>query len=240
MNDLIVPPGGGPPDQRQLDIGTLMERALVPMRLADEWRQPIALTYKSEVASLVERDRDGALATLRRTTGRQARWQLNITAYSVREELPTRAKILHACQVVRRAITIEPACRQAQLMVGMMLDGCAIKAGDDTDGYISALTWMLRDCAPRPEERYGRQPPRWMPVPAIANAIRDVWSTRRVDYGRPIAIAEFLDLCAKHRRRLTQLRADLHRVALTHRALSEIVEATDDAYSPSDGDEWLD
>jgi len=149
--------------------------------------------------------------------------------------LPPRDKIAAAFQVVNDAIRTEPTPKQHQLMVGLLLDGLFIKAGDDTDAYIQTLSWCLADAAPDACERSsGPKPPPWIPIPALAPAARELWLTYRGNFGRPPPIPDVLDLCTRYRKDLGMLRSDIVSVRRTRHRLAKIVRATEDASPDED------
>src|SRR5229473_1333149 len=236
MSDLVTRKDSRPDQPHRPDVSTVMNTALAPFRLHNEWSKPIGIAWNAY--DLVARDRDGELVALKHAADQPQRWQLHCRAYSLLEELPTQDQIVAAYEALRVAIMTEPTVKQKQLLLGLLLDGCSIKAGPDIDKYIQLLTWMLGDCPPSEAERRGHPaPPRWIPLAAIAKAIKHVLATRRNDDGRPVPIAEFLDECCNNRRKLISARSDIRQVGLTHQRLTEIVKATEDSYPD---DDWLD
>jgi hypothetical protein len=188
-----------------------------------------------QASGLVERNSNGELVALKQATERAERFQLHCRAYEVLDELPPKDEFVAAYKVVDEAINIKPAPKQYQLLAGIMLDGLAIKAGDDTDGFIQALSWCLVDAEPDAYERSsGPTPPPWIPIPALAAAVQELWRTHRGNFGRPPAIPEIIELCTRYRQDLVRLRSDILNLGRAQHRLGEIVKATDDSYPEED------
>ncbi len=151
MSDLVTRKDSRPDQPHRPDVSTVMNTALAPFRLHNEWSKPIGIAWNAY--DLVARDRDGELVALKHAADQPQRWQLHCRAYSLLEELPTQDQIVAAYEALRVAIMTEPTVKQKQLLLGLLLDGCSIKAGPDIDKYIQLLTWMLGDCPPSGNNR---------------------------------------------------------------------------------------
>ncbi|WP_375791101.1 hypothetical protein ACE102_03165 [Bradyrhizobium sp. vgs-9] len=232
MNKIVIPPNTGAVDApRRLSVSAMMDQALKPFHVVDDLSDAIRLA--STVRDLVARGSGGDLIALR-TTDPAERWELHCRAYEMVEVLPAAASIRVAFDVVHTSITTRPTEREKLALIGAMLGGCGIRSTPDVDSYIQGLAWMLGDCAvDRDIEWFNDRKP-WLPLPAIAAAVRKIWSERRDDYGRPVPIADFLDECRRYSSELVHHRSRVANLGVTHRCLSEIVKATEDSYPEED------
>ncbi len=209
-----------------------MNLALAPYRLLDELGSARRIAF--EVRDLVDLDQ-GELVALQKATDPAERWKLHCRAYGALEEMPQPEKIVGAFRNVSAAIATEPIAKEKKLLIGMLLNGLFVRSGEEADGYISTLSWMLAEVQPDDFERSAfPKPPKWIPLPALADAISRIWKTRRDNYGRPPPIAEVLEECTKSRHNLALVRREIIKIGKTHNALREIVAATEDSYPPED------
>ena len=74
----------------------------------------------------------------------------------------------------------------------------------------------------------------WIPIPALAAAIEQLWRTHRGNFGRPPPIPEVIEICTRYRQELGRLISDIVTVGRTRRRLTEIVRATEDSYPDDD------
>jgi hypothetical protein len=228
---LVTSGNGGPPDQP--DVSDIMTAALAPYRVLDDWGPARCAVF--EARGLLERE-NGKLTVLERTTDPEQRWQLHLRAYGALEAMPPNDQLIAAHKAVRMAIQTEPTARERKLMVGLMLDGFAIKNDATIDGYISTVSYILADTPPDDVERSAAslKPPRWIPLPAIADAIKRMWLKYRADYGRPPPIPMLLEELTASRAELARTRNQIAEIGIARKALNEIAAATEDSYSPED------
>jgi hypothetical protein len=233
MNKLVRPPNPLAPEQ-QLSVARVMDQALAPFRLGEEMEDAYCGAW--EARKLVEHDGDGKLAALQQATDQPARWALHCRAYELSDTLPPNDRIAAAYSAVIQSIKTEPTYKERKMLASVLLDGLGLKSDDGTAAYVEALAWALGDCPTRETEIYSSRK-RWIPIPAIARAIRQVWLTGRSDYGRPIPISDFLDECGRHSSRLIQLGGRIMLLGRARQRLTEIVKATGGSYPAEDWSE---
>jgi hypothetical protein len=229
MNKIIAPITENP-EQRQLSVAKVMDVALAPFRLREELTDAKLLAW--QVRHLVERNSDGEIVALKRATDQPQRWRLH-DAHEAIDMMPPLKQIHSAYQTIANSIITKPTYTERKMLAGMLLDGCGIRADEGTAAWVEAVAWTLGECERRTTEFFDNRKP-WMPMPAIAAAIRKIWLTQRDNYGRPIPIADFLDECGRHSSDLLSLQMDIINIGRTHQRLTQIVQATDDSYPDDD------
>jgi hypothetical protein len=150
--------------------------------------------------------------------------------------LPPLAEIEAAHKAVEHTLRVKPQPADYQLLGAKMLDALGIKGGDDTDAYVEALAWTLADVWPANWESSGT--PRWIPIPALAKAVKRIWQDRDSweHFGgtkRP-PIPDILEHCKDYRRDLVYVRNAVGLLGDTQKRLGRIIE-TVNAY---DEEEW--
>jgi hypothetical protein len=122
----------------------------------------------------------------------------------------------------------EPSIEHRVELVGMMLDAQHI-TGDLS--YIQILAWKLGDCPERKTETHKRNHP-WFSMVTITRTIDEVVTTMRTEYGRPVQMADVLDVAGRNSSELIGLRRSIIRLNNTIVRLQRIVHATRDAKPP--------
>jgi hypothetical protein len=237
MGNLTAPPGraiGSANQQNQrIGHGTMLRVATAPLRLRDTWQAHVQrAAYKS--GGLVRTDRDGQLVALKDSDKRD-RFLLAVDADEHLDAMPERAEIGAVLDQLDKEIDTKPPLEEYQLLVGVLLDGLAIKAGDDCDGFQDALSYCLEYVEPgRDERRY--KTPKHIPIAALAGAVEELLRTFRATYGRPPPIADVVDLSRKHRLRLCAFRDDMIGLWNTRQHLIQISNASSaDEDEPAEG-----
>jgi hypothetical protein len=217
-NDIITPTG------RSLDVATLMNTALAPFTLRDQWCSAIQEARRAK--DFVTVGADGELVAL----SDDADWIASRTrAIEIRQKLPPHAEIVAAYRAANHALRVKPSSGEYQLLTSKMLDVLGIKGGDDTDAYVEAMAWTLADVW-----RGNRDPsdaPEWIPIPAFAKAIKRTWGDRAAwnHFGRPPAIPSIIEHCKDYRRDLVYARDNIDMLARTSHRLDTII-STVNAY----------
>lgn len=215
--------------EHSLSVARVMDQAMAPFRLGEEMEEAILIAYQAR--SLVQRDGDGDLIALKQAVDRPQRWALHCEAHGFIDELPQDDLITTAFNAVHGSITTtKPTFREYKMLAAVMLDGLGLKADDNTAAYVKSLAWLLSDCPPRQYEEQTHPRKRWMPLPAVAAAIRQIWLTRSSDYGKPIPSCDVLDECGRHSNQLINLRGRIANLGSTRQRLVKIVQATEDSY----------
>jgi hypothetical protein len=225
--------------RQQLSVAQVMDTALAPYQLMVEWNKHYWLTRRLEVERLTNRNDDGRYIALENAKTSEERFRVHCDAYDVRDELPALQQTLAVLKTIDRTVTTKPTYLERKLLIGMMLDGCGLKADEGTAAYVEAVAWTLGACEPRSTEKhnYSWERKAWMPLPAVAAAVKQVWLTQRDNYGRPIPIADFLDECGKQTVKLLDIRGYVVAVARTTRHLTKLIDATEDSYPPDEPEE---
>jgi hypothetical protein len=116
-----------------------------------------------------------------------------------------------------------------------MLDVLGIKGGDDTDAYIEALAWSLAEVWPEGWESHDMH---WIPVPALAAAIKQIW--KEPDFWnhfggtRRPPIPEVIERCKDYRRNLVGVERNIWKLGCIWKRLDQII----DTVNEYDKDEW--
>jgi hypothetical protein len=215
-----------------------MNAALAPYRVLDDWGPARRAIFDARF--LLDRDRHRALAVLERTTDPAERWKLHSRAHDVLDEMPSNEQLVAAHKAVTKAIETEPSARERKLMIGLMLDGFCISNSPTVDGYISILSYIPSDIPPDDFERSAAilKPPRWIPLPAIADTIKRMLLKWGADYGKPPPIAMLLEELTQSRASLARTRYQIAELGSARLALTKIVAATDDSSPPEE--DWGD
>lgn len=225
-NDIIPPTGAG-----SLDVATLMNSALAAFSLQEQWSGPIWAAR--DAAPFVAVDKDGELVAL----GDNVDWGTSRDrALEIQNKLPPLAEIAAAYKAVDQTLRVKPISEEYQLLTSKMLDVLGIKGGDDTDAYTEALAWNLAEVWPEAWER--GDVPRWIPIPALAKAIKRVWNDRDSwdHFGgtkRP-PIPDIVEHCKDYRRDLVNVRDSIDMLGRTQKRLGRIIR-TVNSY---EAEEW--
>jgi hypothetical protein len=227
-NDITTPPGG---PLKLPDVATLMNTALAPFTLRDQWCGSIQAAR--DAATFLAVGKDGGLIAL----SDDADWIASrARAVEIRQKLPPHAELLAAYNAVDQTLRVKPASAEYQLLASKMLDVLGIKGGDDTEAYVEAMAWTLSDVW-----RANGDPsdtPGWIPIPAFAKAIKRIWQDRDSwdHFGgtkRP-PIPDIVEHCKDYRRDLVDVRNSIDMIGRTRKRLGQIIE-TVNAYET---EEW--
>jgi hypothetical protein len=223
--------------------GDILRHAVAPLRARKDWQAAIDAAY--DASTVVRRDGAGELIVLKHPLTPEYSFGLGLEADEHLEKLPPNEIIQAALDQIEAALTVKPTIESYHLLIGVLLDGLCIKAGDDVDGYIDGLGYLLEDVAPSRVER-GFKPPRWIPIPALAAAVEELLRTYRATYGKPPPNPDVIDLCARFRIQLLQFQNLLITVWNTRQSLVEINngiaasddDVVDDDSEPVDDEDW--
>jgi hypothetical protein len=234
MNKLVTHKDIGAPDlPRRPDIATVMNNALAPYHIIDEWKGLECLMW--DVRNMLARESATGELRVLKTKDQAKRFQLHCRTHEILDELPTNDLLLAKFQAVTTAIMTEPKPQERKYLLGAMLDVLGIPASDSIGNYINGLSWMLADVQPDDNERRSYKPPRWIPLPAIADAVNRIWETCRDNhYGRPPLPAYVLEECIRSRCNLAHVRYRIAEIGRARQGLQKIIAATDDSYPPDD------
>jgi hypothetical protein len=217
MGDIITPAG-----QTRTDVATLMNSALAPFNLQEQWSGPIWAA--EDAAPFVAVDKEGELVAL----SDDADWKASRDrALEIQKNLPPPAEIEAAYNAVDQAIRIKPRSEEYQLLGSKMLDVLGIKGGDDTDAYVEALAWSLADVWPGKGDP--GDTPLWIPIPALAKAVKRVWADHASwdHFGgtkRP-PIPHIVERCGDYRRDLVSVRWQIDMLGRTQKRLGRIIQS---------------
>jgi hypothetical protein len=178
---------------------------------------------------LIRVDSNGKLLCLDEAKTEAARWQLGDSArHALRTYLPTLADVRPVLAALDLELDTEPSIEQRVDLVGAMLD---IQGLTPDLKYIRYLAGKLGNCPARKSEAYKRRKP-WFCREAIARALDEVLSEMRPEGGRPIPVADVLDVVGKHSSEIMSLRRQIVTINNTICRLQTIAEATKDAKEP--------
>jgi hypothetical protein len=220
-NDIITP--------TRTDVATLMNSALAPFNLQEQWCGPIWAAR--DAASFIAVDKDGELVAL----GDQVDWiESRARALEIQQKLPPLAEIEAAHKAVDQTLRVKPTPEEYQLLGAKMLDVLGIRGGDDTDAYTEALGWTLAEVWPTTWERG----PAWIPIPALAKAIKRIWQDRDSwdHFGgtkRP-PIPDIVESCRDYRSELVGVLGQIDMLGRTQKRLGRIIRTVNDY----EADEW--
>src|ERR1700730_13706353 len=99
--------------------------------------------------------------------------------------------------------------------------------------HIQFLAWKLGDC-PRRKTETRKRYKRWFSMVTMTRTIDEVLMTLKPEEGRPVPIADVLDVAGRHASELTGLDWSIVSLANTNLRLNQIVDATKDAKPPED------
>ncbi|WP_161855589.1 hypothetical protein [Bradyrhizobium sp. CCBAU 051011] len=170
-NSVVTPIGGSLVMQTRTGVAAIMNTALAPFILQEQWCGPIWAAR--DAASFVAVDKDGDLIAL----GDNIDWIASrARAVEIQQKLPPLADIAAAYKTVDQTLRVKPASGEYQLLASKMLDVLGIKGGDDTDAYVEALAWTLAEVWRANGDPSGT--PGWIPIPAFAKAVQHIWRDR--------------------------------------------------------------
>lgn len=224
MSDLITTPPTG------RNTATVMQAALAPFKLKEQWCSQIQAAERA--AEFVAYDKDGSLVAL----SDDADWKASrARAVEIQAQLPPLSEIEAAYAAVDRSIRVKPAPQDYEFMLAMMLDVFGIRAGDGLDAYAEILALELAEVHPGDWER---GVPLWIPIAALAKAIRRMWRDRAAwnHYGRQMPFPDLLDLCVDARRDLVGVRDKVVLLGRTQHRLGRIIEVVN--ASEAEDDDW--
>jgi hypothetical protein len=230
-NAIITPIGGSLVTPTRTDVATLMDAALAPFTVRDQWCGPIRAAM--EAAPFVAVDRDGELVALANNVD----WIASrARALEIQNQLPPLAEIAAVYKAVDQTLRVKPASGEYQLIASKMLDVLGIRGGDDTDAYVEAMSWTLQEAWPAAWERGDM--PNWIPIPALAKAVKRTWADRNSwdHFGgtkRP-PIPDIVEHCKDYRRDLAGVRDQIDMLGRTQKRLGQIIRTVNDY----EADEW--
>jgi hypothetical protein len=228
MSDEIIidqnadqPPAPSRTKPRRPNVAKIMAAALAPYSAADDLSEE-AINRNSD---LLVRE-GGQLKVLKHLPAeREKRFDLHCRAHEVLESFPPPRQMIEAYCSVKSAIATKPTSRECKFMAGLMLDGLGIRAGDEIDGYIQMLAYALSDNDLDRSQR-------WMPLSAIARAVKQVCTTYGETYGRPPPISTVLQRSIESLFELRVVKLKMESIGRTLADFSEIAKATEDSYDP--------
>jgi hypothetical protein len=228
MTDITVSGASTPATVEQLAVPRAMIAATEPYRMAarltDDFDEAVQL-----LSDLVRVDSNGKLLCLRDANTGAMRWKIGDQAkYSLLRELPALPDVQAALHAIERDLDTEPPIEHRIELVGTMLDAQHITADLS---YIQILGWKLGDCPERKTETHKRNKP-WFSMVTITRTIDEVVTTMRTEHGRPVQIADVLDVAGRNSSELISLRRSTIRLNNTIVRLRRIVHATRDAKPP--------
>ncbi len=155
-------------------------------------------------------------------------WRYADQAASYLQRLPALADVEAVRHVLRTDIETEPSIVIRCDLVCAMLDGGCVTA---TPTYIETLVWKLGNSPRRQTEKHPRSRC-WFPMAAIAATVDDVLTNIRPQHGRPVSIAEVLDIAGRHASELIRIEAALETMSKTIPLLGRITQAVADVPRP--------
>jgi hypothetical protein len=222
MNDIIT--GASPPvTGAMIAANETYHRAA---QLRDDFDDAVDL-----LSDLVRVDSSGKLICLREANTESMRWKIGDQAkYSLLKELPAYADVQTALQAIRHDLDTAPSVESRIDLVGTMLD---VQGISPDLKYIQYLAWKLGDCPQLKTEIHKRSKP-WFSLATISRTVDEVLMTLRPEDGRPIPIADVLDVAGRHASELISLHRSTIRLNNTIVRFQRIVDATKDAKKPPD------
>jgi hypothetical protein len=210
-NDIVTPTSGS------LDVATIMNTALAPFTIRDQWGSAIEAAWKARDSVAV--DKDGDLVAL----GDAVDWHASrARAVEIQKQLPPHAEIVAAYKAVDRSLRVKPAPEDYQLLTMKMLDVLGLRGGDDLDAYAEAMAWSLAEAWSDHHDQ-----PHWIPIPALAKAIKRTWEDRESwnHFGgtRRPPIPDIVDRCKDYRQDLAIARNSLNMLGRTSKRLEQII-----------------
>jgi len=226
-----------PATLEQLAVPRAMIAATEPYRVAARLLRAFVAARKSlsfdddvedDPSELVRVDAKGRLLCLEKATTEALRWRLGYQATDALSCMPAYAELRAAFHAIQRDLDTEPPIETRVELVTMMLDAQHITA---SDAYIQHLSWRLGDCPPLKTENLKRWRP-WFSLATSARAIDEVLTTMRPEYGRPVPIADVLNVAGRNSSKLISLYGEINKLAWTQHRLGLVVAATKDARPP--------
>ncbi|NOJ43304.1 hypothetical protein [Bradyrhizobium australiense] len=156
-------------------------------------------------------------------------WRYADRAASYLERLPALPDVEAAHRVVRADLDAEPPIEVRAELIFTMLDAQNTTA---TQTYLQLLASKLGNSPRRQTEKYERTRP-WFSTAAIAATIDEVVETMTPKHGRPIDIADILDIAGRHASELIRLDTALETIGKAIPVLSQIVDAVTDVPRPA-------
>jgi hypothetical protein len=203
--------------------------ATAPFRLAAPLAAALDQVDGDELRDLVRTNRFGDLWALWDADGDPAElWAYADEAEYYLERLPALADVEAARDVVRADIETEPSIEARCDLVCTMLDGWNVTA---TTTYIDALAWKLGHSPRRQTEKYERTRP-WFPLAAIAATVDELLTTAKPQRGRPVDIADVLDIAGRHSSELIRLNRALETLCGVIPLLGRITDAVTNIPKP--------
>ncbi|KRR06839.1 hypothetical protein [Bradyrhizobium valentinum] len=203
--------------------------AMEPYRVAASLSAAFDQVDGDELRDLVRTNRIGTLRPLWDADDDPVKlWRYADKAEYYIQRLPTLTDVEAARQVVRTDIETEPSIEVRCALVYTMLDAWNVTA---TPTYVQMLSSKLGHSPRRPTETHERTR-RWFPTAAIAAAVDDVVTTLKPEHGRPVSIADMLDVAGRHASELIRLETALEDLTTAIPVLSRITEAVADVPRP--------
>jgi hypothetical protein len=237
MSDLTTTTSTGTPATvQQLAVPRALIAATEPYRVAAQLLRSFVAGRESrtsfddedELSELARVDAGGHLICLDKATTEASRWRLGYEAADALRGMPAHTELRAAFRAIRRDLDTEPPIETRVELVTMMLDAQHITA---SDAYIQHLSWRLGDCPPLKTEKFKRWQP-WFSLATGARAIDEVLTTMRPEYGRPVPIADVLNVAGRNSSKLIGLYDEIHKLGWTRHRLGQVVAATKDARPP--------
>jgi len=225
-SNIITQTSGSLVTPTRTDVATLMDTALAPFNLRDRWSEAIEAARKA--TPFVAVDDDDELVAL----GDNVDWPSSrARAVEIQQKLPPLTEITAACKAVDKTLRVKPVPEEYQILASKMLDVLGIRGGDDTDAYTEALAWTLADVWPSSSRDCEYGLPKWIPIPALAKAIKRVLEDRDSweHFGgtkRP-PIPDIVDRCKDYRHDLACVLAQLEMLGRTQERLGQIIQTVD-------------
>jgi hypothetical protein len=229
MTNVTASGASTPATVEQLAVPRAMIAATEPYRAAAQ----LVSTFDEVVevlsdSDLLRVDDKKQLLCLQNTRTEAGRWRLGYRARDELSDLPACADVQAALHAIRRDLDTEPPIEHRVELVGMMLDVQGITADLS---YIQYLAWKLGDCPQRKTETRKRSKP-WFSLVTISRTIDEVLTTLRPEYGRPVPVAEVLDIAGRNASDLIGVHHSIINLNNTIVRLHRIVDATRDAKPP--------
>jgi hypothetical protein len=231
MTDVATVPGAPiPASVEQLAVPRAMIAATEPYHLAKRLVSTFDEALEIFDSDIVRVDDRQQLICLQNARTEAARWRLGYRARDQLRDLPPYADVQAAHHAIRRDLTTEPSIEHRVELVTMMLD---VQGIAPELSYIQYLAWKLGD-VPRRKTETRKRYKRWFSMVTITRTIDEVLMTLKPEEGRPVPIADVLDVAGRHASELTGLDQSIVNLANTIIRLNQIVDATKDAKKPPD------
>jgi hypothetical protein len=228
MTDVATVPDGAASIE-QLAVPAAMIAATEPYRLAKRLVSTFDEALEFFDSDLIRVDDRQQLLCLQNAKTEADRWRLGYRARDQLRDLPPYADVQAAHHAIRRDLTTEPSIEHRVELVTMMLD---VQGITPELPYIQFLSWKLGDC-PRRKTETRKRYKRWFSMVTITRTIDEVLMTLKPEDGRPVPIADVLDVAGRHASELTGLDRSIVNLANTIIRLNQIVDATKDAKPPA-------